>query len=103
MSVYPIARCLLAWERLGAMSGATGDDAGDAFRNAFVADTSKVRAHLLVILVEVRALGAQRVPRFVREQVTVRLAKVHEHLQCRLCRGYLRDPMTIKECLHTCA
>lgn len=29
------------------------------------------------------------------------IVKVHDHLICRLCHGYFRDPYTITECLHT--
>ncbi|KAE8907523.1 hypothetical protein PF005_g3230 [Phytophthora fragariae] len=32
---------------------------------------------------------------------TVRMADINEFLICKLCKGYLRDPYTVKECLHT--
>lgn len=30
------------------------------------------------------------------------MADINEFLICKLCKGYLRDPYTVKECLHTC-
>jgi hypothetical protein len=30
------------------------------------------------------------------------MADINEFFICKICEGYLRDPYTIKECLHTC-
>uniref|UniRef100_H3H7U7 Uncharacterized protein n=1 Tax=Phytophthora ramorum TaxID=164328 RepID=H3H7U7_PHYRM len=33
---------------------------------------------------------------------TLRMADINQFFICKLCKGYLRDPYTVKECLHTC-
>uniref|UniRef100_H3GQ37 RAWUL domain-containing protein n=1 Tax=Phytophthora ramorum TaxID=164328 RepID=H3GQ37_PHYRM len=32
---------------------------------------------------------------------TLRMADINQFFICKLCKGYLRDPYTVKECLHT--
>lgn len=34
--------------------------------------------------------------------MTVSLVQINEHFICTICKGYLRNAHTIKECLHTC-
>ena len=36
-------------------------------------------------------------------QLVFKTEILNEHLICSLCMGYLRDAMSITECLHTCA
>ena len=38
---------------------------------------------------------------FVKDSVTVPLAALNSHIQCLVCKGYLRDACKLAECLHT--
>lgn len=42
-----------------------------------------------------------REPKSVRRQHLL-LSDINECITCRLCNGYLIDPTTINECMHTC-
>ena len=37
-----------------------------------------------------------------KEKVRVDLAELNPHIVCQLCSGYLIDPVTVVECLHSC-
>ena len=39
----------------------------------------------------------------VNAQLVFKTDILNEHLICSLCMGYLRDAMSVTECLHTCA
>ena len=36
------------------------------------------------------------------EKRKVEVTELNPHIQCQLCKGYLIDPVTVVECLHSC-
>ena len=40
--------------------------------------------------------------RINKEKKRVELTELNPHIVCKLCSGYLIDPVTVVECLHSC-
>ena len=46
--------------------------------------------------------GNEVVRKRAAERRKVEVTELNPHIQCQLCMGYLIDPVTVVECLHSC-
>ena len=49
-----------------------------------------------------KAVVTAEVARKRAEKRRLDVTELNPHIQCQLCKGYLIDPVTVVECLHSC-